>query len=173
VPGVAARGVVFLDRDGTINVKARDGEYIVSPDDVVLLPAAASGVRALNESGWPVVVVSNQRGIALGRITEAGLRAVNLRLRELLAQAGGARIDAMFHCPHDYGQCDCRKPAPGLFLAAQRAFPWIALSRSWMIGDAPSDVAAATAVGVRALLLGVDASDLSGAAQIVLGEQRH
>jgi D-glycero-D-manno-heptose 1,7-bisphosphate phosphatase len=83
----------FLDRDGTINVSAPKGEYLRRPEDVALLPGAGTAVRRLNDAGVPVFVVTNQRGVALGRMTLADVDAVNERLSELLA-AVGARIDS-------------------------------------------------------------------------------
>src|SRR5947208_839632 len=97
---------VLLDRDGTINVKAPEGDYITRARDVELLPGAAAAVRALNGAAIPVAVVTNQRGIALGRMDEDDLTAVNDRLRELL-RAEGAVLGPIYHCPHDVGVCRC------------------------------------------------------------------
>ncbi|HEX2087167.1 MAG TPA: HAD family hydrolase [Solirubrobacteraceae bacterium] len=137
----------FLDRDGTINVKAPEGEYVETPDEVVLLPGAAEAIRTLNERGIPVIVVTNQRGIALGRMTEEDLERVHARLSELLA-AEGARVDAWYHCPHDKGDCDCRKPGTAMLERAAREHG-IALARSVLIGDNESDVEAGRRVGAR------------------------
>lgn len=144
----------LLDRDGTINVKAPEGEYVERPEEVVLLPGAAEAVRRLNEAGVPVYVVTNQRGIALGRMTEADLAAVHRRLDELLA-AGGARVDAYYHCPHDKGTCDCRKPGTAMLerAASEHGF---ALPESVMVGDAESDVEAGRRVGAATVLLTAD-----------------
>ena len=76
---------VFLDRDGTINVKAPEGEYITRPEQLRLLPGAGEGIRMLNRAGVPVVVITNQRGIALGRMDEADLAAVHSRLTSCFA----------------------------------------------------------------------------------------
>jgi D-glycero-D-manno-heptose 1,7-bisphosphate phosphatase len=161
-------GVAFLDRDGTINVKAREGEYITRQRELTLLPGAARAVRHLNDANCHVIVVTNQRGIALRRMTEADLAAVHARLATMLDEEAGARIDAFFHCPHGRDECTCRKPLPGMFFAAQHAFPWIDLGASIMIGDSESDVAAAGAAGVRSLRLGADAEDLASAVDAVL-----
>ncbi|MDT4894518.1 MAG: D-glycero-D-manno-heptose 1,7-bisphosphate phosphatase, partial [Pseudonocardiales bacterium] len=108
---------VFLDRDGTINVKAAEGEYVTDPNAVELLPGAAAAIRRLNESGRMVVVVSNQRGVARGVFSRVQLDAVTGRLVRLLA-AEGAHVDAFYYCTHGQGECDCRKPLPGLLLRA-------------------------------------------------------
>lgn len=161
--GVARCPAVFLDRDGTINVKAPEGEYITAPEQVTLLPGAATAIRRLNDTGALVLVVTNQRGIALRRMTHADLSAVHARLSGLLADAAGARLDAFLVCPHDIDECDCRKPRPGLLAEARRRFPQIDLGRSILIGDAASDAEAARRFGITSLRLGVDAADLADA----------
>lgn len=140
------RPVALLDRDGTINVKAPEGEYVAAPDAVQLLAGAAGAIRMLNEAGVPIAVVSNQRGIALGRMDEADLESVNGRIADLLA-AEGARIDVWLHCPHDRGVCECRKPKPKMLLDALERLGGDPAA-SLMIGDSRSDRDAAAAAGV-------------------------
>lgn len=148
---------VFLDRDGTINEKAPDGEYVLSPDQLRLLPGVSKAIRSLNDSGIRVVVLTNQRCVAKRLISLGGLGSIHRRLEALLAEEG-AHVDAVYVCPHEEGECECRKPRPGLFHIAKRDHPDIDLSRSVMIGDSLSDVAAATAVGVGCIFLGPAAS---------------
>jgi D-glycero-D-manno-heptose 1,7-bisphosphate phosphatase len=146
-----ARGAVFLDRDGTI---VEDPGYLHDPAAVQLLPGAAAAIRRLNEAGWPVVVVSNQSGIARGLFTEADYRAVERRVAELLA-ADGARIDASYFCPHHpefTGPCPCRKPGTQLFQDAQQALG-IDFRRSWFVGDRPGDVEPALELGGKGVLV--------------------
>jgi D-glycero-D-manno-heptose 1,7-bisphosphate phosphatase len=143
----------LLDRDGTINVKAPEGEYLTEPAQLVLLPGAAAAVRALNDAGVPVLIVTNQRGIALGRMTEDGLAAVHTRLRDLLHDEAGAWIDGIFHCPHDRGACDCRKPGTLLLRRAAEYAGIAGLQDAVMIGDSLGDVRAGRAVGARSILL--------------------
>ena len=137
----------FLDRDGTINVKAPEGEYVTSPAEFRYLPGAEDAIRLLAGAGWRVVVVTNQRGIALGRMTAGVVDEINRTLLEL-------PVAAVYVCPHEKGTCDCRKPGTGLFLQAQRDFPEIEFLRSVVIGDAPSDIAAGEALGCRTILVG-------------------
>jgi D-glycero-D-manno-heptose 1,7-bisphosphate phosphatase len=144
---------VLLDRDGTINVKAPAGQYIMSPERVELLPGAGDAIRALNYAGVPAVVVTNQRGIALGHMSEDDLIGVHARLHELLA-AEGAHLDGIFHCPHDEGVCACRKPGTLLLEQARDYLGLTSLRDSVMIGDSTRDVLAGRAVGARAILLG-------------------
>jgi histidinol-phosphate phosphatase family protein len=145
------RPAVFLDRDGTI---IDDAEYIANPDDVRLLPGAARAVGRLNALALPVVVVTNQSGIARGLLATGDYEAVRRRLDALLA-AEGARIDATYMCPHhpDFtGPCDCRKPGTLLYRRAAAEHD-IDLSRSAFVGDRWRDVAAALEFGGRAILI--------------------
>jgi D-glycero-D-manno-heptose 1,7-bisphosphate phosphatase len=169
---------VFLDRDGTLNVKAPEGCYVASPADLVLLPGAADAVRRLNRAGVFVVLVTNQRGIARGLLSPAAHTGVMGRLTEELASAG-AHVDAVYVCPHEKGSCDCRKPAPGLLLQAERAHPRINLSDAVTVGDAESDVDAGIAAGTGTIRLAAQpvisradhtVPDLSTAVSIILRE---
>jgi D-glycero-D-manno-heptose 1,7-bisphosphate phosphatase len=145
------RPAVFLDRDGTI---IHDAEYLRDPKDVELLPGVARAIARLNGHDIPVIVVTNQSGIARGLLTHDDYAAVRARLDELLA-AESARIDASYACPHhpDFtGVCDCRKPATLLYrqAAADHA---IDLTRSTFVGDRWRDVAPALELGGRGILI--------------------
>jgi D-glycero-D-manno-heptose 1,7-bisphosphate phosphatase len=143
---------VFLDRDGVINRKAPEGEYVAHWRDFHFLPGAEAAIAALNQSGRRVIVVTNQRGIALGRYTSADVEALHAQLRQHLA-AQGAHIDAFYCCPHDKNQCDCRKPKTGLFEQAFRDFPEASPSTSLIIGDSLSDIEAAQKLGMRSIFI--------------------
>jgi histidinol-phosphate phosphatase family protein len=145
------RPAVFLDRDGTI---IHDADYLRNPDDVELLPGAARAIARLNARGMPVIVVTNQSGIARGLLTHDDYDAVRRRLDALLA-AGGAHVDASYICPHhpDYtGACECRKPGTLLYRQAA-AEHGIDLTRSAFVGDRWRDVAPAVELGGRAVLV--------------------
>ena len=163
--------VAFLDRDGTINVKAVDGAYVTDPADLVLLPDAAGAIRALNDRDVLVVVVTNQRGIALGVMTEADLDAVHQRLRDLLQEESGATIDLIIHCPHDYDQCECRKPLPGMLVEAALRIGELDLGNCVMIGDSHTDVEAGRAFGIATDQLGVESGSLAEAVERFLSRQ--
>lgn len=169
MPSLSDPGAAFLDRDGTINCKAPEGDYVKRPEEVSLLPSAAEAIRRLNDAGIPVIVVTNQRGIALGRMTEHDLREVHAELAAQLEAAAGARIEAFLHCPHDDGECDCRKPATGMFRQALGRFPSIDAAQSVMIGDSESDVEAGRAMRMRTVRLGVDVAELGEAVARLLG----
>lgn len=138
---------VFLDRDGVLNQKARPGEYIASCEELVVLPGVPEAVAALNRSGRKVIVVTNQRGVALGLYTLEGLAQIHEKLTKALAERG-AHLDAIYFCPHDKGQCACRKPGTGMFEQAFRDFPEATPERSMMVGDSRRDIDAGRAIGM-------------------------
>ncbi len=154
---------VFLDRDGTI---IEDRNYLSNPEEVRLLPGAAEAIRRFSATGYLVVVVSNQSGIARGRFDEPALANVHARMEALLKEQG-AYLDATYYCPYLDGpearveayrrRSDQRKPEPGMLLQAAEDLN-IDLVRSWLIGDAPRDVEAGLRAGCRTILL-----DLAGA----------
>jgi D-glycero-D-manno-heptose 1,7-bisphosphate phosphatase len=148
----ARPAAVFLDRDGTINVKAPEGQYVTDPAQLRLLPGAGAAVSRLNRAGIPVAVVTNQRGVARGLMSAAELDSVHARLTELL-DIDGAHLDAILHCPHGEGLCACRKPAPGRLLEAARRLEVDDLNTTVMIGDSESDVHAGLAAGARTIRL--------------------
>lgn len=145
------RGAAFLDRDGTL---IGDAHFLADPARVFLLPDAASAVRRLNEAGWPVIVVTNQSGIARGLFTLSDYERVRERVEELLRD-GGARIDDTYVCPHhpDFtGPCECRKPGTLLFRRAAAEHD-IDLKKSFYVGDALRDVLPARDLGGRGILV--------------------
>jgi D-glycero-D-manno-heptose 1,7-bisphosphate phosphatase len=156
---------VFLDRDGTI---IEDRGYLREPDQVRLLPGAATAIQQLNSNGWLAVVVTNQSGIARGLLSEEDYRRTERRLEELLDQAG-AHLDGQYWCPHlpdVNGPCECRKPGTLLFRQAADRLD-IDLGRSWWVGDRARDVLPAAQFGARGVvLLGEQAADEPGLSQI-------
>lgn len=151
-PGLEDIRTVFLDRDGTLNVKPPEGEYVTSPGGLVLLPGAAAAVARLNAAGIRTVLVSNQSWLSRSPRSTERHTAIHARLVQLLA-AEGARLDAAYHCPHAPGTCDCRKPLPGMLLRAARELP-IELGQSVIIGDRETDLMAGWAAGASAIGVG-------------------
>jgi D-glycero-D-manno-heptose 1,7-bisphosphate phosphatase len=149
--GLADIRTVFLDRDGTINVKPPEGQYVTSPAELVLLPGAARALAMLNAAGVRTVLVTNQSWLSRPAGDAARYAAVHARLAELLA-AEGARLDAAYHCPHAPGTCECRKPQPGMLRRAARELR-IELGQSVMIGDRGSDLRAGRAAGTSTILV--------------------
>jgi D-glycero-D-manno-heptose 1,7-bisphosphate phosphatase len=158
---------MFLDRDGTINAKAPEGAYVTGPGDLRLLPGAATAIRRLNDAAVPVIVVTNQRGIARGLMTESDLAAIHDELEHQLWADGRGRIDAFFYCPHDIGECQCRKPEPGLLFRAARSLRYLRLEHSLLIGDSATDCEAATRAGMPSIQLGLDVPNLPSALDLV------
>ena len=163
---------VFLDRDGTLNRAALPGEYVQAAYEVELLDGAAAAVALLARAGYLCVVVSNQRGVALGQMSGEDLHAVDARLRDLVAK-GGAELSATYYCIHGLDDgCDCRKPKPGLLTRAARELG-IELSASWMVGDSSTDVEAGARAGCRTLRVRpVDGALLAAAQTILADDQR-
>ncbi len=181
----AARPAVFVDRDKTL---IEDPGYISHPAQVKLLPGVAEAIATLRGAGYPVVVVTNQSGVARGLITEEQLAAVHQRLQELL-QEHGTGVDAIYYCPYLEGPralvesyrrtSSLRKPQPGMLLAAARDLK-LDLKASWMVGDSGIDIEAGRAAGCRTICLestsGAEvaadhrAADLLAAARLILAE---
>ena len=134
---MVARGCVFLDRDGVLNRKPPAGEYIRSWQHFTLVPAAVEWIRLFNAMGLLVIIVTNQRGVALGLMQQADVDEIHDRMIQEFQQRG-ARIDDVFCCPHPENACECRKPKPGLVLQACRKWN-LDLTRSILIGDSDID----------------------------------
>ena len=144
-----ARPAVFLDRDGTL---IDDPGYLANPSDVRLLDGVADALRALEHAGYIRVIITNQSGIGRGRFDVPTFHRVQHAVDDALA-ALGASVDGTYFCPHvpDAG-CPCRKPGTALHREAAAHFD-IDLAASWCIGDQPSDLEAAAAIGARAMLV--------------------
>ncbi|MBI1248378.1 D-glycero-beta-D-manno-heptose 1,7-bisphosphate 7-phosphatase [bacterium] len=150
------RPAVFLDRDGTINEEVK---YLGSPHQLRLIPGAAEAIARLNQTGIPVIVVTNQSGIAHGYYTEDDIQDIHNYLDKLLADHG-ASINAYYYCPHHpeaivkkyMVDCECRKPRIGM-LSAAAAQENVSLSQAYLIGDKRSDLRAALNAGARGILV--------------------
>lgn len=147
---------IFIDRDGTIN---EDIGYASHPDELNIYSFAAEAIRLINDAGLKVIIVTNQSGIARGLYDEAMLATIHEKLIGELEQEG-ARIDAIYYCPHHprigdqtYKQdCSCRKPQIGMLECAAREHD-INLADSFVIGDKASDINLATNAGARGVLV--------------------
>lgn len=161
----AGRPGVLLDRDGTIIV---DGGHVGSVERVVLLDGAAAAIARLNRAGIPVVVVSNQAGVARGLYSLDDVERVHAHIAGELA-AWGASVDRFYYCPyHPDGvvapfarHSEDRKPGPGMALAAAAELD-LDLASSWVVGDRQEDVALAVAVGATPVYLGAGPSPVHG-----------
>ncbi len=150
------RWAVFLDRDGVINEEVN---YLSSPELLNLLPGAAQAIRKLNGQGIPVIVISNQAGVARGYFSELEVLRIHERLSILLSREA-AHIDRYYYCPHHPTEglgpyridCECRKPKPGLLLKAGSEMS-LDLERSYLVGDKVTDVEAGMRAGVKSILV--------------------
>jgi D-glycero-D-manno-heptose 1,7-bisphosphate phosphatase len=143
------RPAVFLDRDGTIG---EEMGYVNHVDRFQVFPYAAEAIRHLNEAEIPVVVVTNQSGIARNIFPETLVHEVHKKMVAELA-AGGAWIDAIYFCPHkSEDACVCRKPNPGLLEQAAREHG-LDLAGSWVVGDRYADLEMGHAAGARGILV--------------------
>jgi D-glycero-D-manno-heptose 1,7-bisphosphate phosphatase len=135
---------VILDRDGVLNRKPPQAQYVLKWTDWEWCPGSLEALRLLCRAGYRTIVASNQPGIGRGLMSEADLEAIHDRMKCEIAHAGG-RVDAIYYCPHDWQEgCDCRKPKPGLLYKAQRDFH-LDLARTPFIGDDERDAEAALA----------------------------
>lgn len=147
---------VFLDRDGTVNEQMG---YINHIDRFILLPGVAAAIKKLNDREIPVVVVTNQSGLARGYFPESLLGEVHQKMEQQLAE-GGAHVDGIYICPHHPEakeekfrlNCNCRKPKNGLFVDAAKDLG-IDLTRSYVVGDRWSDLKAANQCRAKGILV--------------------
>lgn len=143
-----SRRCVFLDRDGVINVKL-EGDYVRSWEQFQFYPAVFDWIRLFNALDYLVIVITNQRGVALGKMSEGDVGAIHKKMCGALIEKG-AHVDDIFVCPHHAGVCGCRKPKPGMVYEARAKWD-IDLAQSLMIGDSDSDRDLAAACGLRFL----------------------
>jgi D-glycero-D-manno-heptose 1,7-bisphosphate phosphatase len=143
------RRAVFLDRDGTI---AEEVGYANHISRFVVYPFAATAIRRLNEAGLPVIVVTNQSGVARGFFPESLIGRMHEKMVEELA-AGGAHVDGMYYCPHIRDdQCSCRKPLPGMLEQAAREHN-LEISGSVLVSDRYNDIQMGHENGCRTILV--------------------
>lgn len=159
-----SRPAAFLDRDGVINV---DHGYVFRPEQLALTPTAAEGIRLLNEAGYPVLVVTNQSGVARGLYGIAEVEAFHTHLDAELRRAG-AHVDAFYYCPYhpdgsiaDFAiEHEDRKPGIGMIRRAMRDWD-VGTEGSFLIGDKQSDLDAARAAGIAGYRIEPDTGDLA------------
>jgi D-glycero-D-manno-heptose 1,7-bisphosphate phosphatase len=156
---------VFLDRDGVLNRKMPEGAYVCDWAQFQWLPGAIEAVARMNRAGLTVILVSNQRGIALGLYTHEQLNLIHTNMQSQL-ERHGARLDAIYYCPHDHGQCHCRKPEAGLFEQAWQRFAQANPQNSLVIGDSLSDIQAGHRLGMKTIFINGEADSQKAGATV-------
>lgn len=142
------RKVVFLDRDGTLNVRPPKAQYVTDPNDFVWLDKAKEAVKCLKEHDYEIYLISNQSGIARGVMTLDDLERIHKKMLKDL-HALGADIDGIYYCPHGWDEgCECRKPKPGMLYRAQREHS-LNLSECILIGDDERDIETGNSAGLK------------------------
>lgn len=145
------RPTVFLDRDGVIN-RGRPG-YVRTPDHFEFLPGAIDGMRMLQDHGWRLVIVTNQDAAGWKLVSERQLARIHTKMLAALEKEG-SRVAEIYYCPHHVlSDCACRKPRPGMLLAASRDLG-VRPRTAWMVGDKPLDVQTGRAFGCRTAWVG-------------------
>lgn len=147
---------VILDRDGVINKSAPEHQYVTRWEDFELLPDVPQALKKLKGQGYKIIVASNQRGVARGMMKAEDVELIHTRLNEHLAQFE-VQIDAFYYCPHNHGECECRKPAPGMIHQAIKDHD-LDPEQTLLIGDADSDLQAAEAAGIQGHKMEKDSS---------------
>jgi D-glycero-D-manno-heptose 1,7-bisphosphate phosphatase len=140
---------VFIDRDGVIN-RRRVADWVKDWDEFEMLPGVPQALKLLKDQGFRLVLITNQRAIALNLFSREHLNSIHEKMNQAIIERGGAAFDAIYVCPHDRpDNCNCRKPQPGMFFQASADFPDIVLSDCYMFGDSESDRVAAEAAGCK------------------------
>lgn len=143
---------IFLDRDGTLNIRPPKACYVTKPEEFIWIDGAREAVAELKKAGYQIFLISNQPGIARGCLTEFGLHCIDEKMQNELREIGG-KIDGIYYCPHNWDEgCDCRKPKPGLFYQAQKEHS-LNLTLCIMIGDDERDMQAAKEAGCKGILV--------------------
>ena len=130
--------IIFLDRDGVINKKAEDHEYIARAEDFVINDGLFELLRPWHDAGYEIIVITNQRGVARGKISDANLAEIHSKMLEIFS-ANNLNLLDIFYCPHEEDACDCRKPRPGLLRLAADKYR-IDLEQAVLISDSSADI---------------------------------
>ena len=156
---------LFLDRDGVINYKI-ENDYVRNIDQFQLLPHVLDALKGISIIFGRIIVVTNQRGIARGLITQEELTSIHNMLVDKINISGG-RIDRIYTCPHDYeDNCNCRKPKIGMALLAKKDFPEIDFKKSIMVGDSESDMIFGQNIGMTTVMISNSLMNSSSSKQI-------
>ena len=158
---------VFFDRDGVINKERKN--YVKTIEELEIFPNIIEPIKKLKNSGFVIIVVTNQSAINRGLITHKKVEEIHSTIQEYLKKYG-TKIDGFYYCPHRPDEnCQCRKPKPGLLFKAADELQ-LNLQSSWLIGDNDTDTQAAITAGCRAIRIDSN-NDLQHAVQQILNSQ--
>jgi len=147
-----SKKVIFIDRDGVINKKMPEGDYVKIWSEFKFLPGAIEALKMLYEAGYSIFVITNQRGIARGIMCKEDLDDIHNRM-VIELERYGVKLAGIYYCPHNYeDNCNCRKPKPGLLLRAAKEHNFD-LKDAIFIGDSPKDIQAGINAGCRTILV--------------------
>ncbi len=149
---------VFFDRDGIVNESPDPDRYVLRWKDFHLIPEFIDSLRTATQHGYQAVIVSNQRAVARGLLPASRLDEMHRRLECLLSKNHDLQLLDIAYCPHNPGECSCRKPQPGMLLAMAEKHD-LDLGASWMIGDAETDMEAGRLAGCHTILVGAASPD--------------
>jgi histidinol-phosphate phosphatase family protein len=150
---------LFLDRDGVVNVD-KPNSYVFNPEEFRFLPGVLSSLEILNKRLGHIVMVTNQRGVGRGLMTEADLRAIHAKMMQEV-QAHGGRIDKIYYCATNDNEDPRRKPNPGMAFEAVKDFPEIDFSRSFVIGNTISDMQFGRNAGMKTVFVKTTFPDIT------------
>ncbi len=167
---MAERKVLFLDRDGVINRKMPEHQYVLRREQFEFLPGVFDALSLLEREGYEMYVVSNQAGVGKGSMTVEDLEGINAWMSEQLA-AKGIHLRGIYYCPHRAEEhCSCRKPEPGMLLQAAKEHG-IDLKDAIFVGDSPTDKEAGKRAGCRTILMESDGR-LMDVVHILMGDKK-
>lgn len=162
--------IIFLDRDGVINKKAPEAEYVKLWDEFEFLPGAIEAMALLAQNNYKIFIISNQAGIARGAMTEQDLKEIHGNMEKEL-EKHNVKIEKIYYCPHGWDDgCECRKPKPGMLFQAAREYD-LDLSKSLFIGDDERDLQAGNAAGCRTLLVDSEFSLLRAVKEKIINDK--
>jgi len=143
---------IFLDRDGVINKKMPEGSYVTNWHEFRFISGVKEAISSLSKTDYKIIIATNQRGIAKKILSEKNLIKLHLKMLDEIKKSGG-RVDKIYFCPHEKGECNCRKPLPGMLYKANKEFN-IDFKNSWIIGDSSSDIELGKKLGCKTVLIG-------------------
>lgn len=146
--------VIFLDRDGVINKKAAPHEYITRWEDFEFLPGVFKSLKIILDKGYRIIIVTNQRGVSRKKMSIEDVEIIHTKMLDSFKD-NEIIIDALYLCPHDEGECDCRKPKIGMIKKALKYFE-IDLDNSFVVGDSKSDIELGINAGIKTIYIGSD-----------------